>query len=313
MYFILVPVAFVIAAIIVAVIYDDHKSQKEEQRKAEQREKTRKEDLRRVNKWIEEIEAANSDEDIAAINLDYRIDLDQFSGARLERARKKHENAQKRHWRERDIADAVAPLTKAETDGERILAYIKILQKKDEGICAHIGMTPLRVRVTTQRLFRELSERIHTDAEAFFDFRRMWNEYISLKKDHPKPQSKVWDTRDILPCLPDKYDEMAARYIENPALGDFQQTNKEPSPGEVRLLAASALRERSLQDAKIVLAFCSIERAEYGSPGRYGSRSKQVVWPYVNEIGDVLMAELAKMVDQIHQELKLFEYLEREV
>lgn len=99
---------------------------------------------------------------------------------------------------------------------------------------------------------------------------------------------------------PTDWNDLTARFYENPSLADFRILNCDPTEGSVRLMAAEALANRSLRDAKIVLAHCATENFI----GSY--RNEQIIWPWRSEIGDVLMAELAKMVVAIHAEKMMF-------
>lgn len=74
-------------------------------------------------------------------------------------------------------------------------------------------------------------------------------------------------------------------------------------------MAREALRTHSIKVAKLVLVYRQVEREEYGEAvygtnhGFYGTgyasggHSKQVLNPFRDAIGDVLLAELIKMVD----------------
>jgi hypothetical protein len=95
---------------------------------------------------------------------------------------------------------------------------------------------------------------------------------------------------------PDNWNEKVAQHFKAPSIKTFDGFTSDPQPGTVRLLAVRALRERSLVLGKVVLAYCDIRRGKDHLPH----------YPYHQEVGDVLLAELAKMVDAIHVERKLF-------
>lgn len=80
---------------------------------------------------------------------------------------------------------------------------------------------------------------------------------------------------------PAMWDNVVAELFENPNLADFIP-RPEQGPGEVRLMAVKALRERSVMHCKLVLAYCNAD-AETRA-----------------EVGDVLTADLAKLIDQAH-------------
>ncbi len=99
------------------------------------------------------------------------------------------------------------------------------------------------------------------------------------------------------------WNQLVAWVYETPSVQDFAGFNTEQVPGWVRARAAEALRMRSLIDGKVVLAYCSIREETVRSQYRDSTKSR---WPYRNEIGDVLLADVAKMVDAIHAQERLF-------
>ncbi len=108
-------------------------------------------------------------------------------------------------------------------------------------------------------------------------------------------------------AFPEEWNDMVTEMIESPSLRDFEGVSHEPQPGMVRQMAAQALQERSLYLGKVVLAYCSVTEDVLGDTGyRSSGRSRQRIWPYKQEIGDVLLADVTKMVHAIHVEQKLF-------
>lgn len=110
------------------------------------------------------------------------------------------------------------------------------------------------------------------------------------------------------PTYPADWDDLVVSMMPSPTVSDFKNVG-DKAVGEVQLMAGEALRTHSIKVAKLVLAYCQVEREEYGeavhgtSYGFYGTgytsggRSKQVLNPFRDAIGDVLLAELIKMVD----------------
>jgi hypothetical protein len=125
---------------------------------------------------------------------------------------------------------------------------------------------------------------------------------LSVLIDDTRGEHKTLITAGVkrLP-YPDDWNELVARYVANPGVWDFciPQSFAE---GEMRLLAARALRENDVVNAKIVLAYCK----PYGS---YSGSWK--AWR--KELGDMLIADLSKLVDQHNAELRLAEEVKQEV
>lgn len=96
---------------------------------------------------------------------------------------------------------------------------------------------------------------------------------------------------------PEDWDDLVVRFHENPKITDFRWVNEKQSPGAVRHMAARALEQRSLKEAQIVLAFCSLSDTYYS-----GRHTYQKYWPWRDEIGNVLLAELTKMVRKLQIE-----------
>ena len=107
------------------------------------------------------------------------------------------------------------------------------------------------------------------------------------------------------PVYPADWDDIVVEFVETPSVSDFKNT-PDQSIGQVQMKAAMALRTHDLKMAKLVLAYCLVEREEYGnSVSGYsysygyvsGGHSKQVIWPFRDAIGDVLLADLINMVE----------------
>lgn len=97
-------------------------------------------------------------------------------------------------------------------------------------------------------------------------------------------------------AFPPDWNDMVARYIESPSVHDFIGVGGDQELGRLRLMAAEALRDRSLTNAKIVLA-----KADQPSYSYKGAK-----YPGRDEVGPVLLAELAKLVKQLEIELDLY-------
>mgnify|MGYP000977548246 CR=1 FL=1 len=97
----------------------------------------------------------------------------------------------------------------------------------------------------------------------------------------------------VPPACPDNWNDLVVTYFRTPSIETFDGFNPNPEDGRVRLMAAQALRNRSLVLGQVVLAYCS----KNPSGKRY---------PYRDEIGDVLLAEVTKMVHAKHDDMGLF-------
>jgi hypothetical protein len=89
---------------------------------------------------------------------------------------------------------------------------------------------------------------------------------------------------------PEDWNDLLARHYKTPDIHWFKGL-PERGAGDVRLLAAEAIREDSLTKAQITLAYCKsliVNRHEV---------------PLVTAIGSVLLAELAKLVERQQAEL----------
>ncbi len=137
--------------------------------------------------------------------------------------------------------------------------------------------------------------------------------FLSFRRDQSKNVLGVYAPYSWLEArwddmaFPEEWNDMVTEMIESPSLRDFEGVSHEPQPGIVRQMAAQALQERSLYLGKVVLAYCSVTEDVLGDIGyKSNGRSRQRIWPYKQEIGDVLLADVTKMVHAIHVEQKLF-------
>lgn len=100
-------------------------------------------------------------------------------------------------------------------------------------------------------------------------------------------------------AYPDDWNERVCQHLANPYRWDFVRL-QEFSTGEMRLLAATALREDDPLKAKIVLAHCK--------PYTDREFRRSDAWKYWHsEVGDTLITELTKLVDRHNAQLGLSE------
>ena len=112
----------------------------------------------------------------------------------------------------------------------------------------------------------------HTKLMAARDSQRGFDELLQFMQD-----VKVLGLNTLAP-YPDDWNDLVARYRETPYVDLFRGLPGRGS-GDVRLLAAEALRTNSFTDAQIALAYCNAFDSKYR-----------------DAVGPVLTAELAKFV-----------------
>lgn len=99
------------------------------------------------------------------------------------------------------------------------------------------------------------------------------------------------------PVYPADWDDIVVRFIETPAVEDFKNT-PDQSIGQVQMKAAKSLRTNDVKMAKLVLAYCMVEREVLGDYGYASSgRSRQVYHPFRDAIGDVMLNNLIVLVE----------------
>ncbi len=95
---------------------------------------------------------------------------------------------------------------------------------------------------------------------------------------------------------PKDWNKLVVRYFENPSLDDFRNISANRlTPGDCRLMAASALQEESLVLGQIVLALCKIGNND-------SSYRPSTSFPWRDEIGAVLLADVTKMVRRLQKQ-----------
>ncbi len=286
-------------------IYKSFKNRSELRMKQELKQQDHEKGLKKVNAWCEKIEKSGTDTEIKEIGS-CPWELRYWEGTRLDAARKRYNDALSR-LSARSKAAELLEATKTSDLVAKMRAWMALVHESHQSILRYVGIDLLERRFHFRSSFLEVLKQATTgNRDAFLSLR-------SVLADEMKREMERWPSDYKSPVFyPSNWDDLVTEHIENPALGEFAGINTEPEPGEIRLLAAEALRTQSLKNAKIVLAFCSIKDEVRGDYSHSGGRSKQIVWPYHSEIGDVLLAELAKMVDQIHQEKGLCAQLEEE-
>ena len=251
-----------------------------------QRLKESQQQIKPVKEWLNKVEATRDDKELQQLGsslyyLDYYLLLTEDKD-RMNRARRKCDDAVRRLT----TIDVVFRLTKtlreADSPANLIIAYLKILGSEYMvAVCEQLGMSPHRIKVEIRNQLLQLFVAAREDSVHFDALRSEWDRVSKAAYDAPRGQ---WLIR-----LPDDWDDLVTQYIENPNLHDYAHVNIDRQRGEVRLMAAEALRTRSLKDAKIVLAFCNHWQGNWRE-----------------EAGDALLAELAKLGDVLHAERGLF-------
>jgi hypothetical protein len=114
--------------------------------------------------------------------------------------------------------------------------------------------------------------------------------------DHPEDSLFQERTGEAYAFPPD-WNKLIVRLFENPSLEVFVGCEREPDPGVVRRRAARALLpdlswEERLVNAQIVLAYANRR-----------DDNDQYVWK--DEVGEILLAEVSKLVATIHNDQQL--------
>lgn len=306
--YILAGLAILTAILMVVVGIKAVRKQKARRRRQQEREANRqaweKKLRNEVQQWIERIETAQSDEEILEAGA-YPIEVRHLEpeGA-FDEALQKYTAAKERNRRRAQVDEYAAKYAAATPAGK---ADLCVEMRREHYLSDVLGLTDDEVggRVV-ELILEELSAAREGDASALLrilNFRTVYridNEYASnlyFLNDEQKASL----------AIPSDWDDLVTELLETPSIHDFQLIQRQPAPGAIRLLAAQALDERSLKLGKIVLAFCSRREDVMGDGGyRNSGRSRQAVWPYRQEIGDVLLAEVTKMVYAIHAERGMF-------
>lgn len=257
----------------------------------------------RANEWIEQVNAAETDEDVLQVGVfpydryDFRIE-----GA-LKDAHDKFYAAEQRERRRAKVQKYIKDYDEASTPAQKAELCIELCIEHYLSDVLDLTSETVGDRIV-ELLLEELSAAQGGDARAllrFLDFRRShrFGRYETLA-------GILNDEQKEMLAFPDNWDDLVTDLLETPSIFDYMFIQRQPAPGAVRLLAAEALDKRSLKLGKQVLAFCSQREEVMGDSGYRGGKSRQIIWPYRQEIGDVLLAEVTKMVHAIHAERGMF-------
>lgn len=254
----------------------------------------RENDLRfaQIETWCQQVEVATTDAEIADLdspngrfyyrNFDFVHWTDFEETDRMRRAKLRWEAATHRRKVSRlqaNVANAPYPANKAEL----------LMKEYDSEVAAEVlGVGTERFKeVIAEMVLEDLAAAQAGDVPAMVRFMNFHDNY---HQRFPEDLASAMS-------FPEDWNELVVNLIEAPLLGYFRHLNKNPQKGEVGLIAAEALRTQSLMLGKLTLAFCAQEQ----------SRGKgRPFFPYREEIGDVLLADVTKMVERIHAERKLF-------
>lgn len=245
--------------------------------------------------WIKKIEAADTDAEILAAGDSkagswYYAGFGWYDLLRSKRqiaANQKHFGA---------VAHSRRMMLDAETDpAEHALS---LLENNYQGYLAapKFDMTSEAAKAAFQADVDALMPQVRLgDPIAMYSFTRIM--------DSERLGKFCLDHAVARPQFPPNWDNWVVERIPSPIVKDFRNT-PELSPGEVRLLAAEALRLRTSYPhkarklAKLVLAYCLVEREVLGEPDRRShGRSKQVINPYLIQVTDQLVSQLIIMVE----------------
>ena len=249
-----------------------------------------------VNNWVRDVGRASSDTELLEIEeLPYEIRKDFESSEQLEAARKKHLAAWSRNVSEKGSQSrALAIQSKEDDPAELAMLKVNLVRHPDDRALEILNATVESLEKEVRQWFEGALEAVRSgDKNQFFAI-------CSFMTEEPTARYSKGITFDY----PDDWFDLVAQNVENPSISDFAILNTDVERGAIRQLAAEALRDRSLTNAKIALAFCAISK-------RYGYKDP-VSHPWREEIGDVLMAELAKMVAELHTEAGMFVHTESE-
>ncbi len=253
----------------------------------------------RVKDWMEKVRQAETDEDLIRLShqepeievrgrrLRYRFQLymeelvkpyerEVKDQARYLNLKRKIKGAKKRQKRQGGLQLYRASQTKQNVV-DKLVALCNVLALPVQEL-TDLGLTPAQVRFQIMQTYIPLLRQARQgDRDAFLNLRAF---FASEKEYHQ---------RRPINGRPEDWAELVVRYLKNPDLTDFKDgslryNHQMPQPGELRLMAAEALRTESLVQGQEVLAHCN----HYHTGGKYHK-----------EVGDRLLAELAKLVDQL--------------
>ncbi len=298
-YITIILLSLVVAMVLIVVFLELKKRRKHQERAQLQAASQAAMNLSEMQRWVAKIDAAQTDEEILATG-DTSLSWHKYKNSGFSEAFQKFVDAETRARRASQVCEFKNLYQAAQNVYEKVELCVRIYHEalsedvigvpKDE-VGAHI----------CDLILQELADaRKNLDSQALLCFLAM-----SVKYSRPRNWVLSEEQQASLE-LPDDWDDLVVELLENPSIYDFG-LRADIEPGSVRMMAAEALRTRSLKLGKLVLAYCSIREDVYGDSNRHAGRSRQIVWPYRGEIGDVLLAEVTKMVHSIHVERNMFQ------
>lgn len=251
-------------------------------RKRQALEQERQDVQNKAKQWVKQVLGADSDEEV--------LDTEGFhvysqqkpwleSIPRYDHAQARYRAASRRSRNKERCEELVLSLESDSVFG-RYLALVEIHSSPEYQ--SGTGITDMQAKLSLRELFTALINQVRKgDLDAFNQLQKIFND------DRRRPEFVNY---------PEDWDDLVVMHLENPYMADFIHARKEFAGGELRLLAAEALRTSSLKDAKIVLAACNQWERRHSK-----------------EVGDVLLAELAKFVEKENSELALSQELKEAV
>ncbi|PLS81944.1 hypothetical protein CYG49_01095 [Candidatus Saccharibacteria bacterium] len=257
-----------------------------------------------IQEWVERMEAAESDEDKAALPMDdhewQRLNLSKELGERFTKARAARADARVRVDLHKWLANLRRAVEHARDDREVRVALFNLVHfvLKGNGQVLKQELDEEQIEQWRSRLsqlatvwFNQLVAVARDDSVIFrqdlFPFIAPSNRY------EVKETRLTYDSLRITLSIPDDWNDMVARHYVDPVLQWFTGESTDEQSGVIRLRAAKALRTRSLTEAKIVLAYCNV------SPRNDGG------YPFREALGCVLLARVTEMAERLAHELKL--------
>jgi hypothetical protein len=184
-----------------------------------------------------------------------------------------------------------------ETARLRLRTYVELVKLLKSLHWENIGRIERELGIKPEQQLETLNELIQARYVELLETRHEHDSFLALLKLIKRAcESDLAKLGAKKLAYPDDWNELIARFFENPARGDFVQLPGFAT-GELRLMAAEALRMQDLTKAKIVLAHCK----PYSD--HYNNRDAWKYWRH--ELGDVLIADLTKMVSEKNAALDL--------
>lgn len=249
-----------------------------------------------VESWVKEVEETSSDTELWTLaskrpsikDIFYRQDRwrqlrsaakypaeKMWGPARHQHALQKVKVAKERlEAPERAAQQTYEKAKKAPDPRGELEILFELLSTRSE-VLAGISLTKAQIRLWIKKSYlKVLKEARAGDRNAFLQLRAFF------------ANSQEYHKRAPIKGRPKDWSELVIRYLDNPDLSDFKEGHRwyssdMPQTGELRLMAAEALRTESLLQCQEVLAYCNYNAG------------------FREEVGDRLVAELAKLVDRL--------------